>query len=148
MIKKEITYTDYNGVERTEDFYFNLSKAELMEMQLTKDGGFLEELKKIIAAKNMPELVKLFKEIILKAYGVKSPDGRRFIKSDELTQEFTQTEAYSILYVELSTNQEEASNFINGIIPSDLMEEAQKMIESGEIDFDNETKGLLKNVNE
>lgn len=145
MIKKEITYTDYNGVERTEDFYFNLTKAELMEMELTKEGGFLDEIKRIVQAKDTVEIVKLFKEIILKAYGQKSSDGKRFIKSKELSEEFTQTEAYSILYVELATNAEEASKFINGIIPADLAAEAQKMIDNGQIDP--ETKALLNEVN-
>ena len=145
MIKKEITYTDYNGVERTEDFYFNLTKAELMEMELTKEGGFLDEIKRIVQAKDTVEIVKLFKEIILKAYGQKSSDGKRFIKSKELSEEFTQTEAYSILYVELATNAEEASKFINGIIPADLAAEAQKMIDNGQVDP--ETKALLNEVN-
>lgn len=145
MLKKTITYTDYNGVERTEDFYFNLSKAELMEMQLSTAGGFLEVLQKIIAAKDTPELVRLFKTIILKSYGVKSEDGRRFIKSDELSNEFTQTEAYSSLYVELSTDEVAASNFINGIIPAELAEQARTMIENG--DVDEETKKLLENIN-
>jgi hypothetical protein len=145
MIKKEITYTDYNGIERTEEFYFNLTKAELMEMELTKEGGFLDEIKRIVQAKDTVEIVKLFKEIILKAYGQKSSDGKRFIKSKELSEEFTQTEAYSILYVELATNAEEASKFINGIIPADLAAEAQKMIDNGQIDA--ETKALLNEVN-
>ena len=144
MLKKTITFTDYNGVERTEDFYFNLSKAELMEMQLSTAGGFLEVLKKIVATKDTPELVKLFKSIILKAYGEKSADGRRFIKSEELSTEFSQTEAYSSLYVELSTDTEAASNFINGIIPADLAEQAQEMINNGEVD--EETKQLLSGI--
>lgn len=144
MLKKTITFTDYNGVERTEDFYFNLSKAELMEMQLSTAGGFLEVLKKVVATKDTPELVKLFKSIILKAYGEKSADGRRFIKSEELSREFTQTEAYSALYVELTTDTEAASNFINGIIPADLAEQAQEMIEKGEVDDD--TKRLLNEI--
>ena len=145
MLKQTITYVDYNGEERTEDFYFNLSKAELMEMQLSTAGGFLEMLKSIVAAKDTPELVKLFKTIILKSYGEKSADGKRFIKSDELSTAFSQTEAYSMLYVELSTNEVEASNFINGIIPADLAEQAQTMIENGEVD--EETKKLLGNIN-
>lgn len=144
MLKKTITFVDYNGEERTEDFYFNLSKAELMEMQLSTTGGFLELLKKIIASKNTPELVKLFKTIILKAYGEKSDDGRRFIKSEELSNEFSQTEAYSSLYVELATNDVEASNFINGIIPADLVDQAQEMIKNGDVDED--TKKILGTI--
>lgn len=126
MLKKTITYTDYNDVERTEDFYFNLSEAELMEMELTVDGGMVERLQRIINAKNGPEIVKFFKELVLKAYGVKSDDGRRFIKSDELSQEFSQTEAYSQLYMEFATNADAAANFVNGIMPKKVQEKAAK----------------------
>lgn len=117
MLKKTITYTDYNGVERTEDFWFNLNKAEIMEMQLSTTGGMDEMLKKIVDAQDVPSIVKIFKSIILKAYGVKSDDGRRFIKSEKLSDEFAQTEAYSQLFMELSTDADEASKFINGIVP-------------------------------
>lgn len=117
MLKKAITYTDYNGVERTEDFYFNLSKAEVMEMELGTVGGLAEMLKKIVDSQDVPALIKNFKEIILKAYGEKSPDGKRFIKSEELSTAFSQTEAYSTLFMELATDHEAASVFINGIIP-------------------------------
>lgn len=117
MLKKAITYTDYNGVERTEDFYFNLSKAEVMEMELGTVGGLAEMLKRIVDSQDVPALIKNFKEIILKAYGEKSPDGKRFIKSEELSTAFAQTEAYSTLFMELATDHEAASVFINGIIP-------------------------------
>lgn len=119
MIKKTITYTDYNGTERTEDFYFNLNKAEITEMELSVDGGFAEKIKQIIAAKKQSEIIKLFKDIILRAYGKKSDDGRRFIKSEEISKEFSQTEAYSDLFMELSVNDELAAEFINGIMPKD-----------------------------
>lgn len=117
MLKKTITYTDYNGVERTEDFYFNLTKAELTEMELSTTGGFTEMLQRIVAAQDNPTIVKIFKEIILKAYGEKSPDGKRFIKTKELADAFAQTEAYSNLFMELATDDEAAAKFINGIIP-------------------------------
>lgn len=120
MIKKTLTYKDYNDVERTEDFYFNLSKAEIAEMQLETEGGLGEYIQKIVDAKSQVEIVKLFKKLLLKSYGVKSPDGRRFIKSEALSEEFTQTEAYSILFMELATNSEAASAFVNGILPKDL----------------------------
>lgn len=126
MIKKTITYTDYNGVERTEDFYFNLSKAELMEMELGTDGGFTELLTKIVKTKDVPSLTKIFKEFIFKAYGEKSSDGKRFIKSPELSEAFSQTEAYSILFMELATNDEKAAEFMNGVIPSDLSEKVKE----------------------
>ena len=117
MLKKTITYTDYNGTERTEDFYFNISQAELAEMEMGIEGGMSAMLQKIIAAKNVPTLIKIFKELILKSYGEKSDDGRRFIKSEELSTAFSQTEAYSDLYILLATNADEASKFVNGIIP-------------------------------
>lgn len=127
MLKKTITYTDYNEVERTEDFYFNLSKAELAEMELSVDGGFAETTKKIADTKNAPELVKLFKELILKAYGEKSADGRRFMKVDEkgnsLAIGFSQTEAYSQLFMELSQDADAAAKFFTGVIPADLGKE-------------------------
>ena len=123
MLKKIITYTDYNGVERTEPFYFNLSKAELMEMELGVTGGMTEMLDKIIAAKDAPSLMKTFKEMIMKAYGVKSDDGKRLIKSDELSIAFTQTEAYSVLFMELITDDKAAADFVNGIIPNEIQTE-------------------------
>ena len=120
MLKKTIKYTDYDGNEREEDFYFNLSKAEVTEMELSKEGGMSEYIKKISAAQNAPELIKLFKEIITKSYGEKSLDGKRFIKNKELTDAFTQTEAYSELFVELASNADEAVKFINGIMPKNM----------------------------
>lgn len=128
MLTKTITYNDYNGVERTEDYLFNLSKAELMEMELSIAGGLSETIDKIIKTKDTPALVKIFKELLLKSYGVKSPDGKRFIKTDELREEFAQTEAYSQLFMELATNAEAAAAFVNGIIPADLANEAAKNI--------------------
>ena len=123
MLKKIITYTDYNGVERTEPFYFNLSKAELMEMELGVTGGMTEMLDKIISAKDAPSLMKTFKEMIMKSYGIKSDDGKRLIKSEELSIAFTQTEAYSILFMELITDDKAAADFVNGIIPNEIQAE-------------------------
>lgn len=120
MLKKTITYRDYNDVERTEDFYFNLTKAEIMEMELGTTGGFTEMVQKIIDTQDIPQIAKIFKDLVLKAYGEKSPDGRRFIKNDEIRDGFAQTEAYSDLFMELSTNTDAASAFINGIIPDNI----------------------------
>lgn len=117
MIKRTIKYTDYKGFEREEDFYFNLSKPELMEMELTTKGGMSDYLEKIIKAQNREELVKWFKVIILKAYGEKSDDGRRFIKSEAISEAFSQTEAFVQLYMELVTDEGKAADFVNGIIP-------------------------------
>lgn len=118
MLKKSITYTDYNEITHTETYFFNLSKAECMEMEMSTSGGLTEMINKIIEAQDVPAIIKVFKDLILKAYGVKSPDGKRFIKSEELSTAFAQTEAYSVLFMELATNAEEAAAFVNGIMPS------------------------------
>lgn len=120
MLVKTIKYTDYNNVEREEAFRFNLSKAELAEMELSTEGGFVEYAQKIIAAKDSAKLIELFKNMILKAYGEKSDDGKRFVKSPELSKGFSETEAYVILFMELSTNEQAAVSFFNGIIPQNL----------------------------
>ena len=120
MLKKTISYVDYNGTQRTEDFYFNLSQAEIMEMEMSTVGGFVEMINRIVEAQDTPSLVKIFKDLILKAYGEKSLDGKRFIKSDEIREAFSQTEAYSQLFMELATNATAASEFVNGIIPKNL----------------------------
>lgn len=120
MLKKTFTYTDYNGNERTEDKYFNLTQAEIMEMELSVDGGLSEMIQRIISAQDSPSIIKIFKELILKAYGEKSPDGKRFIKSEELSTEFSQTEAYSLLFTELATDADKAAEFVNGIIPANM----------------------------
>ena len=117
MLKKTITYTDYDGLERTEEFRFNLTKAELMDMELTTVGTFSKLMQKIIDEKDMVRLAKYFKELILKSYGVKSDDGKRFIKSPELSEAFSQTEAYSDLYIELLSNPEEAAKFFAEVAP-------------------------------
>ena len=118
MLKKTITYTDYNGSERTEDFYFNLTKAEIMEMEMSTTGGLTEMINRIVAAQDAPAIINVFKKLVLKAYGEKSPDGKRFIKSDEISTAFSQTEAYSQLFMELATDADAAAKFVNGIVPS------------------------------
>lgn len=120
MLKKTITYTDYNGNERTEDFYFNLSRAEIMEMEMSTTGGLAEMITRIVAAQDQPAIIKIFKDLVLKAYGEKSADGKRFVKSDEIAAGFSQTEAYSILFMELATDADAAAKFVNGIVPADM----------------------------
>ena len=120
MLKKTINYVDYNGVERKEDFYFNLTKEEVTEMELSVDGGLSQMIEQLVNAKDNKQIIALFKEIILKAYGEKSADGRRFIKSKEISEAFSQTEAYSELFVELALNEDEAAKFIKGILPANL----------------------------
>lgn len=124
MIKKTFNFTDFDGNERQEDHYFNLSKAEVMEMELCVTGGLKKKLERIIETQDNAQLVREFKGLILKSYGVKSPDGRRFIKSKELSDEFSQTEAYSQLFMELATDADAAAAFVNGIVPKDLSEQA------------------------
>lgn len=124
MIKKSVTYTDYNDIERTEDHYFNLTKAEVMEMELGTTGGMAEMIQRIVAAQDTPAIVKIFKDLVLKAYGQKSPDGKYFMKEDEngrpLSNMFKQSEAYSIIYMELATDADKAAEFVNGIMPKDI----------------------------
>jgi hypothetical protein len=132
MLKKTITYRDYNDTERTEDFYFNLSKAEIMEMELSTVGGLAEMIQKVVATQDAPAIIKIFKDLILKAYGEKSADGRRFMKEDEsgrkLYKDFEQTEAYVVLFTELATNADSAAAFVNGIVPADMSKNAVKAL--------------------
>ena len=120
MLKKTVHYIDYNSTERTEDLYFNISKAELAEMELGVTGGFSEMMKKIVAAQDIPAIVKIVKDLLLKSYGEKSSDGRRFIKSPELSEAFSQTEAYTEVFLEVMASAENMAAFVNGIIPSDI----------------------------
>ena len=120
MLKETRTYTDYDGVERTENFYFALSKAELAEMELSTDGGMQAMIEKIINSKDNKKIVEIFKEILLKSYGEKSDDGKRFVKSPELSKAFSETPVYSDMFMELATDEEKASAFIDGILPSDM----------------------------
>jgi hypothetical protein len=120
MIKETITYTDYNGTERKEDFYFNLTKAEIMEMEMSTKGGLAEMIQRIVAAQDQPAIIKIFKDLIIKSYGVKSADGKRFIKNDEVVEEFVQTEAFSQMFMKLATDPDAAAKFVNGIVPADM----------------------------
>lgn len=129
MITKEITFTDYNGQERKEKYQFNFTKAELTEMELSVNGGLSAMMERIKETDDRPELMRIFKDLILKAYGVKSADGKRFIKSEELRTEFSQTEAYSELYMELVTDTSAAITFFNGLIPNNLKDNGGKVVE-------------------
>ena len=134
MRKETITYEDYNGVTRTEDFYFGFNKAELMDMELgTPGGGMRDKLQRIINSPEASKISATFKEILLAAYGEKSEDGKRFIKSPELSKAFSETMAYSDLWMKLSTEEGYASEFIKDIMPRDLIKELDKQQNSGEI---------------
>lgn len=129
MLKKTITYTDYNGTERKEDFYFNLTKAECVELQLSTAGGLAETIEAIVQTQDMPQIIAIFKELVLKAYGEKTADGKRFVKNQEIRDGFAQTEAYSELFMELATDSKKAAEFVNGIIPKDLEASVNKALE-------------------
>ena len=117
MFKHNIKYTDYNGVERNEQFYFNLSKAELMEMELSTQAGVDEMIRMMIATNDNAKIVQTFKDLILKSYGIKSEDGKRFIKSPELREQFEQSEAYSEFFMAMLANEDDLqTKFINGVI--------------------------------
>lgn len=118
MLKRTMSYTDFDGNKRTEDFYFNLTKAEVAELEMSSEGGLSKMLEKIVAEQDGKRIVEIFKDLILKAYGEKSLDGKRFVKNQEVKDAFAQTEAYSDLFMELATNAEASAAFVNGIIPS------------------------------
>ena len=122
MIHETITYKDWNGLERTENFYFHFTQAELMEMEMSTEGGFAERVQRMIDAKNTAELIKIIKKFVLDAYGVKSDDGRRFMKNDELRTAFVECPAYSEIFMKLATDSEAASKFVNGVVPADMAE--------------------------
>ena len=125
MLKKTIAYTDYNGVERKEDFYFNLNKAEITKMELSHAGGLSEMIKRVVNTGDNAQIVKIFQDLILMAYGEKSDDGKRFVKSKEIAEAFSQTEAYSELFMELAFDADKAAEFVNGIIPADVAKQLQ-----------------------
>ncbi len=118
LTTKTVTYTDYNGVERTEKFYFNLTQAELLDMELSASGGLEKELRAIIDADDKRALINKVKEFMLKAYGVKSDDGKRLVKNDEVREAFVQSEAYSKILMELLTDEKACAAFFNAIVPS------------------------------
>lgn len=118
MLKKTISYTDYDGNERTEDFYFNLTKAECVELNYSEVGGIQKYIEALVRENDNKRIVALFKDLIFMSYGEKSPDGRRFVKSKELSEGFAQTEAYSNLFIELASDANAGAEFINGIVPT------------------------------
>ncbi len=127
MLKKTITYKDYNGEEATDELFFHLSKAELIEMEMEHEGGMLETLNRIIAAEDNAALIREFKHILLQSYGVRSADGKRFTKNQRLREEFESTEAYSTLFMQLVTDTDAAIEFFNGIVPDDMAPEMAKV---------------------
>lgn len=133
MFKKEITYTNFDDVEVKETFYFNLMASELQEMQLTTQGGMTSILQRIVDTKDVVETTKMFKDIILKAYGEKSDDGKHFVKSKEISERFSQTMAYDALFMEIFSDADKAAAFVNGLLPQDLVKKAAALREKDRI---------------
>lgn len=128
MIKLTETYVDYNGVERTEDFYFHFTKAELLKMEMGVKGGLAEMVKRAAQTQDAPTIIKVFEDLVAKSYGVKTPDGKGFNKDPEIVKEFLQTEAYSNIFMRLATDDEEAARFVNGVVPADMSKQAAAAI--------------------
>ena len=126
MIKKTVTYTDYNGEQRTETFYFHYTEAEILDMEMSEEGSFADRIQRIIDAKDKTALMKLIKKFVIDAYGVKSEDGKRFMKNDELKTAFLECPAYSDIFMEMVTNDEIAAEFVNGVIPSTMKDRVAK----------------------
>ena len=143
-IKK--TYKDYNGVERTEVFRFNFSEAEVIEMEATTGGGLLDYFQRIVDAKDGKTVMSAFKDLVLKAYGVKSDDGRRFIKTAEVKQEFTELQAYSDIFVELALDDKAGAAFMRGIMPESLADTIKKYLEGRSDAIGEEYRAKLKAI--
>lgn len=127
MIKKTITYTDYNGEERTETFYFHYTEAEILDMEMSEEGSFADRIQRIIDAKDTTALMKLIKKFVIDAYGVKSEDGRRFIKNDEVKAAFLESPAYSDIFMDMVTDDKLAAEFVNGVIPNTMKDRVAKL---------------------
>lgn len=129
MLKKTVSYEDYNGVERTEDFYFNLTKSEIMKLEMGTEGGYAEMLQRISNAKDAPEIMNQFERLLKMAYGERSDDGRRFVKSEAISEAFLQTPAYDTIFMELCTDAEKAAKFINAIVPKDMQQKDSDVVD-------------------
>lgn len=132
MIKKTVTFTDFDGNKRTEDFYFHLTEQELTEWELSVDGGLSGVLTRIVNSQDTKMLIGIFKDLLVKSYGVKTPDGRGFVKNEEVLNNFTCTQAFSDIYMELATDDKAAAEFVNGVMPASLAEKANKEMKVAE----------------
>lgn len=117
MLKKTVNYTNFDGEEVSEVLYFNLTKAELMELEMSYEGGFSNYIKKIVDSKDAQALVTVFKDLIVKSYGVRSENGKSIIKNEKLREEFLGSEAYSELFMELISDQKAGEAFFNAVVP-------------------------------
>jgi hypothetical protein len=127
VLKKSISYTDFDGEEQVEDFYFNLTKAECLDLEMDhyNEGGLKEAMERIVAANDGKAIMSEMKKIVLMSYGVKSPDGKRFVKNQDLRDQFESSEAYSVLFMELVTQADAAVKFIAGVMPQDMINQEQ-----------------------
>lgn len=141
MIKETITYTDFNGDMRIEDFYFNLSVPEVIKLEAKYNGGLSSYMEEVSKSGNAGVILEFLTDFILHSYGVKSEDGRRFIKSDEATEDFSQSEAFSELLMRLFSDANKASNFINNLIPKQIQKFAQE--QSNQVD---KVSGIISNA--
>lgn len=147
MLKRDITYENFDGEKVTEPFYFNLTKTELLEMQIDYEGGMEALIKQIIRTEDIKSLVGLFKKVVLASYGVRSDDGKRFIKNDQLREEFTQMAAFDALFMELATDEGAAATFVIGVVPQGMKEEIEKeAAKQTEKEADNSIPLPLENV--
>lgn len=133
MFAKKIKYTNFDGIEVEEVYYFNLTRAELMKLQLSEQGGYEAKIKKIVDSKDSKAIVELFDHIILDSYGIKSEDGKRFMKSKELSKEFSETAAYEALFFELATDADKATEFMDKVLPESLVAEMKKQQAAGQL---------------
>lgn len=133
MLKHEITYEDFNGDKVTETLYFNLSQTEIIDMNLRYQGGLQGLIERITETQDLRTLVEIFKDLLLMSYGVKSEDGKRFVKNDELREQFTQTPAYDLMFMDLATNDDFAAKFITGIVPKDFVKKMEELEKAGKI---------------
>lgn len=131
MTKETITYHDLDGNEITEDFYFNLYESEIVELNFSEKGGLEKYIEKITKAEDMKSLIKLFKDVVLMAYGTKGEDGKTFVKSEEAKRAFSQTEAYSILFMKLATDDEKAAEFIKRVVPNKMAQPQDRLPKKG-----------------
>ena len=125
MLKETIKYVDFNDLEREEDFYFNLTRTELIRMEMDKNGSLTGLIMKITKANDMPDIFEAMEKLILKAYGEKSVDGRFFNKSEEISNNFMNSPAYDKLFEKLTTDANYTYKFLIGILPKDLAEQAR-----------------------
>lgn len=131
MYKTTVTYTDFEGLNRTEDLYFNLTTTELVKMENSESGGLEKRIKNMMQRQDTPQIMKTMEDVIRMSYGVKSPDGRKFIKNDEVYEDFLQSGAYDAFYMSVITDADKGSEFINGIIPADIKAKVAELEKNG-----------------